>query len=158
MRWIAGTAAGVLLLAAFGLWPFHAHDPGELLPVQAMTVRRAGAGVAVQTDGGLQGCGASYAAAVRAMEETAPGRVFFGACSAVCVSGGENLLRAVAADTRLRGAVGCYRAQKAPPADQLALLSRAHPGGVTLAEVRTGSRSLPVVRETASGWWISHVS
>ena len=158
MKWIAGTAAGILLLAAFGLWPFHAHDPGELQPVQAMTVRRAGAGVAVQTDNGLQGYGATYAAAVRAMEETAPGRVFFGACSAVCISGGEHLLHAVAEDTRLRGAVGCYRAEKTPPAGQFAELSRAHPGGVTLAEVRTGSRSLPVVRKTLSGWWICHVS
>ena len=69
------TAVGVAL--ALLLSPFSAADVSELLPVQNLRLGMEGQLVCVQTDGGLTGLGATPEAALRNLEETAPGVVIF---------------------------------------------------------------------------------
>lgn len=149
--WVLG---GVLLLSAFGLYPFSGQKLADLQPVQVLTVQQLPYGVAVQTDNGLAGLGENYDEAMTRLEQTAPGKAFFASCSAVILCGGEQSLDAVLHDERLRPAAAVYAAAYAPSAAQVQPVLAAHPGSVRIADLKRGERELPQLIAVQEGWLV----
>lgn len=75
-RWILYCVLA-LGLALLGELPFQQNDVGKLLPVETSLLYIKDGQVVVETDLGLRGEGATLAAAVQAMERSAPGVVFY---------------------------------------------------------------------------------
>lgn len=75
-RWILYCALA-LGLALLGELPFRQNDVGKLLPVETSLLYIEDGQVVVETDMGLRGQGATLSAAVKDLEQRAPGVVFY---------------------------------------------------------------------------------
>lgn len=142
-------------LAWTGLLPLETHDPSELLPAQAVTIWTEDGWVHTQCDNGASGVGKTLDDALTDMERTAEGILFLDTAEHIVLHGGARELTAQTANCkRLRPAAKLYlTGNRMPEAGQAAEFLQAHPGNVTLAEVRAallgaGDVTLPRVVET----------
>ena len=157
MKWLALTAAGGILLAAFGLYPFRERDAAQLLPVQTLVVAQASGGVRVRADNGLEGWGADYEAAMENLQARAPGEAFLATCAAVVLRA-PSFAQAVTEDERLRPAAEVYLSLSPVEPEEVSTLLQAHSGGVRIADLRQGATELPRLDCRTGGWLVLDVS
>ncbi len=140
-NWLPISAAAALaLLLALGLWPFHAREVRDLLPVQALCAEWTDEGLTVTTDNGLSGTGGDWPAALAALEASAPGEVFYGTAGAAFLPD-ETLLPALLDDERLRPAIRLYLGAPPVPLEAAAGWSAQQQDVATLAAIRAGHRT-----------------
>lgn len=145
-------AVGLVLA---GILPLETHDPSELLPARVLTIRTEDGWVYTACDNGAEGVGKTFDAALEDMARSAEGILFLDTAEHILLHGGARELTAqVVRSARLRPAAKLYlTGNRMPDAGRCAEFLQAHPGGVTLSEVRAamlgaGSVTLPRVVET----------
>ena len=150
MRAAAAALGAYLLLSFFGLNPFRANQVETLLPVQVLTVT-GGRTVRLETDNGLAGEGPDYLSAMARLKASAPGQAFFGTCGAVVLCPGARAEDA-ASDPDLRPNTAVFRCARTPPAGELPQRLSQEEGGLSLLQLRQGSRDAPWLIQTEGGW------
>ena len=148
-------AAGLLLA---GELPMETHDAVELLPAELAIFWTEDGRVCARCDNGTEGSGEDLDAALDDLERAAEGVLFLDTAEHLILCGDIPSLAKQAADCgRLRPAAKVYRtADAALDAGTAVDFLRAHPGNVTLGEVRAamlgaGKAELPELRETERG-------
>lgn len=148
-------AAGLLLA---GELPVQTHDAAELLPVELAVFWTEDGRVCARCDNGTEGSGRDLEAALDDLERAAEGVLFLDTAEHLIFCGEIRTLTEQAAECgRLRPAAKVYRsADTALDAETAADFLQAHPGDVTLGEVRAamlgaGAVELPEVKETERG-------
>ena len=142
-------AAGLLLA---GELPMETHDAAELLPAELAIFWTEDGRVCARCDNGTEGSGEDLDAALDDLERAAEGVLFLDTAEHLILCGDIPSLAKQAADCgRLRPAAKVYRT-----ADAALDFLWAHPGNVTLGEVRAamlgaGKAELPELRETERG-------
>ena len=147
--------AAVLRLT--GLLPFESSDVAELLPVEALTVSVQGDTVTVRGKD-CMGVGADWESALHDLTASGSGRVFLGTAEQIVLCGDAvRLLQQVAESEELRpGALICACPSAEPAPEEAAEFLKAHPGSVTLQQVRAlqyrpGELRLPELMMTEGG-------
>lgn len=145
-------AVGLVLA---GILPLETHDPSELLPARVLTIRTEDGWVYTACDNGAEGVGKTFDAALEDMARSADGILFLDTAEHILLHGGARELTAqVVRSARLRPAAKLYlTGNRMPDAGRCAEFLQAHPGSVTLSEVRAamlgaGGVTLPRVVET----------
>lgn len=148
-------AAGLLLA---GELPMETHDAAELLPAELAIFWTEDGRVCARCDNGTEGSGEDLDAALDDLERAAEGVLFLDTAEHLILCGDIPSLAKQAADCgRLRPAAKVYRmADAALDAETAVDFLRAHPGNVTLGEVRAamlgaGKAEMPELRETERG-------
>ena len=148
-------AAGLLLA---GELPMETHDAAELLPAELVIFWTEDGQVCARCGNGTEGSGGDLDAALDDLERAAEGVLFLDTAEHLIFCGDIRRLAEQAADCgRLRPAAKVYRtADAALDAETAADFLQAHPGDVTLGEVRAamlgaGAVRLPEVEETERG-------
>lgn len=147
----------VAVLRASGIIPFESSDVAELVPVQALVVSTSNG--SVMLDGGeCLGIGKDWDSAWEDLHRSAKGHVFLGTAENIILCGNAvELLPHVVRSEVLRPAASiCVCPDSVPDAEDAAAYLSAHPGGVTLQQVRnlqrrTGSVELPRLTQTEGG-------
>jgi hypothetical protein len=141
-KWIILLSVTVAL-SMFGLLPAKSQEVSDLLPCQTLLVSRHGNVIQIAGDGGVQGTGADWDAAMDALFETAPGTLFLGTVSAVVFTdGASDLIPIVMEDRRLRPAARVLITDDGltpDEADGITAFLKAHTAAPTLANLRTAS-------------------
>lgn len=144
-------AVGLVLA---GILPLETHDPSELLPARVLTIRTEDGWVYTACDNGAEGVGKTFDAALEDMARSADGILFLDTAEHILLHGGARELTAqVVRSARLRPAAKLYlTGNRMPDAGRCAEFLQAHPGSVTLSEVRAamlgaGGVTLPRVVE-----------
>lgn len=145
-------AVGLVLA---GILPLETHDPSELLPARVLTIRTEDGWVYTACDNGAEGVGKTFDAALEDMARSAESILFLDTAEHILLHGGARELTAqVVRFQRLRPAAKLYlTGNRMPDAGRCAEFLQAHPGSVTLSEVRAamlgaGGVTLPRVVET----------
>ena len=150
----------VLLVAALrtsGVLPFESSDVAQLVPVQALVVSTANGNVVL--DGGqCLGVGRNWDRAWEDLQQSAVGHVFLGTAEHIvlCADAIELLPHVVKNRVLRPAAAVCVCPDSVPKAEDVAAYLSAHPGGVTLQQVRalqlrTGAVKLPRLMQTEGG-------
>ena len=104
--WILAVG-GVLLY--LGVLPFQANDVAALLPVETVIVTRSGASLRIDIEDGLHALGQTVSDALDALQEQAPGKIFFQTAEQVVVSeDAAGAVPQVIREARFRPAAGLY--------------------------------------------------
>ncbi len=121
-----------------GLLPLRGTDAAELLPVRVMLVEKKDGVVRIRCDHGAAGTGGNWELALEDLRKSAEGKVFFGTVEHVVLARSAwDLLPRIAASSDLRPAAKlCCVTRKMPEPEQAASFLHAHPGGMTLSQIR----------------------
>lgn len=140
MKRILLFAAAVALAGIAGLLPFEQRDVGDLLPVRALVVSREGRTLVLDGGKGLCGRGETWDAAMDDLRASAAGDPFFG-CTGEVIFGTDaaEAMQEAARDGALRPAARVYLTADEPDPEEAADFLDAHPGKVTLQELRAAA-------------------
>ena len=134
----------VILLTVI-LLPLKGTDVGKLIPVEVLMIEENGVTVTVRTDTGDQGEGSDLEAALRNLEETAPGIIYLDTAEYVLLEQGTQI-NVKQVQLFLKERVRICRAEEGIPLDGIADFLSVHEPGVKLGEWKNSSE-IPVLRE-----------
>lgn len=154
MKPMAILAAVIAGAGFFGLVPFESGDIADFCPVEILCMERTRTGIRIRADGGISASGETIPEALRALAETAPGRLLLDTadylvCTDLLPDAGLLL------DCGLRPATCvCCAAVTPEEPETLAKYLREHKTRVTLGELEDGKplSALPTLRRSGSGW------
>lgn len=132
MKWWQAFALAGILTVIFGL-PFREYSTKQLLPIKTLQARRQEGEIRILSEAG-EGRGESWEAAVRDLEEKAPGEVFFDTAEQAVFS--DKLLAREAAESGiLRPAARVYFSSRFSDPEELYAVLSAHPGRLQISDL-----------------------
>lgn len=139
------------IAAAAILFPANAADVGELLPVELIYIYREADQVCVATDTEAVGAGPDLNAAMEDLHATAPGAVFLDTADFLVLTP-DTLTLLPELTNALRPATKvCVGLNVHADADLTKYLT-AHPPYVTLGNLRSGKKNVPILQRREAGY------